>query len=312
MSFAAVVLAHADPVHLHRLVDALEDVPVVLQCDATTSEEVFGAMAAGLPSRVTIGRRIPMWLASWSLVKAELAGLQIALAASDAEHIGVLSGADYPLVSMPELRAELSSWRGRSWLYNAPVPHQPWSTPRHPDGGLWRVRYRYLNVHDRLRYLGRFPVRSVLPRRIPADLELRAGSQWKIYSRQDAQTLLAVVASRPDLVRFWRSTLVPDEGFAASVLASPKVTGREPLAPCGTHPWFFAWEATTSDHPEWLRTEDLPAIRAAQRQPRADPNASPNSSVHTDWMSNRKLFARKFRTGPSDELLDALDTDRSG
>ena len=100
---AAVVLAHGDPVHLRRLVGALDDVPVFLHCDAKTEPEVFAAMTRGLPRRVTVCERISTKLASWSLVHAELTALREAVARTRAHHIAVMSGSDYPLVSMQAL-----------------------------------------------------------------------------------------------------------------------------------------------------------------------------------------------------------------
>ena len=78
------------------------------------------------------------------------------------------------------------------------------------------MRYRVLTSGDNaVSWRGR-TVRSPLPRRIPDGLELRASSQWKIYSRRDARNLLRVTEENADVVRFWRTTTVPDESFAAS------------------------------------------------------------------------------------------------
>jgi len=67
---AAVVLAHTDPVHLKRLIASLEDVPIVLHCDAKTPGHIVQQMVQGLPNRVTLCERLPTSRASWSLVQA--------------------------------------------------------------------------------------------------------------------------------------------------------------------------------------------------------------------------------------------------
>ena len=51
MTLACVVLAHADPIHVRRLVAALEPFPVYLHCDSRTSPSVYAEMTDGLPSR---------------------------------------------------------------------------------------------------------------------------------------------------------------------------------------------------------------------------------------------------------------------
>src|SRR4051794_25161521 len=125
---AAIVLAHADPGHVRQLIGALDDVPVFLHVDAKTADNVAEEMVRGASSWVTLCDRLPTSLASWSLVAAELIGLRTALRRTSAQHIAVLSGSDYPLVSAPQLVAELSAWAGSSWLWNQPLPFAPWNT----------------------------------------------------------------------------------------------------------------------------------------------------------------------------------------
>ena len=143
----------------------------------------------------------------------------------------MLSGADYPLLPVDELVRALEPWSGQSFFYNRPLPFVRWNTRLHRDGGRWRMRYRVLTSGDNaVTWRGR-TVRSPFPRRIPDGLELRASSQWKIYSRHDARNLLRVTEERADVVRFWRTTTVPDESFAASVLSTPGARHGTAAAP---------------------------------------------------------------------------------
>ena len=112
-----------------------------------------------------------------------------------------------------------------------------------------------------VRWRGR-TVRSPLPRRIPDGLELRASSQWKVH--KDARNLLRVTEENADVVRFWRTTTVPDESFAASVLgARPLVTGP-PLHPFLAHPWLV----------EFPRGGDRPPGAGYRRLGTAGPGAA--------------------------------------
>jgi hypothetical protein len=268
-SLAVVVLAHADPQHLQRLVKTLEDVPVFLHCDARTAAPVYQQMVDRLPKRVTVVRRIRTTLASWSLVRAELEALRAALAATSARHIAVLSGADYPLASMEDLHRELQRWDGTSWIWNTPLPVPAWETPRHHDGGMWRLRYRYLTRDDQVLFYRGYPLRWPISRTVPPDLEVRANSQWKIYARHHARTLLQIADTRPDLIRFWRTTLVPDETFVASMLGSAALVGQDALAPCPLSAWYIDWDNPASPgHPTWLTELDFDRLKAARR---ADP-----------------------------------------
>ena len=291
---AAVVLAHADAAQVKRLVAALEDTPIVLHCDARTEDAVYRDMLAGQPARVRPARRLHTTVTSRSLVLAELEALRAAVRWTSAGHIAVLSGADYPLAGMDEIDRTLRALDGRSWIHNVALPIEDWGTPRQRDGGLWRLRYRYLTRGHHVRYWRGLPLRWPWPRAIPADLTLRGASQWKIYSRADVCALLRLVDNRPDLIRFWATTLVPDEIFAASMLASPRLMGADALPPCPSHAWYMDWADT--GHPYWLTEADFDRLRAARRAPSVSP-------ADADC---RKLFARKFRTVDA-AVLDRID-----
>jgi len=299
-----VILAHADPSHLLRLVAALPDTPVVLHCDARTPPRVFREMTGALPARVRVIERQKTTLASWSLVSAELAALREAIRWTDARHVAVLSGADYPLVPMDHLVGELRDMDGRSWIANWPLPFSEWVTDRKPDGGLWRLRHRYIMRGDQVVFVRDIPLRWPWRRELPADVELRACSQWKIYAREHVEALLRLVDHRPDLVRFWRTTLVPDESFVASMLASRKLIGADVVEPCNSGAWYLDWNSGRPGHPRWLSEVDFDRLVTARRRVPARLAGGGPDGPPTD--DGGKLFARKFRSADG-AVLDRLD-----
>ena len=250
-------------------------------------------MMSDLPARVSVLSRLRTSLASWSLVQAELEALRAALQTT-AEHIVVCSGADYPLVSVEQLTDELSGWRGRSHFWNAPIPYSRWDTPHNRTGGRWRFESRFLTRRDQVMYVRGIPLRVPRRRAIPAELELRASSQWKIYARRHAAVLLDIVSHRTDLVRFWRGTLVPEESFAASVLASPSLVGDDAIEPSAANAWYLDWPVGNTAHPRWLDSSDFRRLRDA-RFATAD--------------QDRKWFARKFSTTVDSAVLDRIDAE---
>jgi hypothetical protein len=305
---AAVVLAHRDPPMVRRLVAALDDVPVFLHCDAATPGPVFRDMTEGLPPRVTVLPRMPSRLASWSLVEAEMSALRAAVTGTRAKHVAVLSGSDYPLLSPSGIVEELAAWEQRSYLWNVELPFPSWDTPRHPDGGLWRFTRRFLTHRGHVLFVREIPLRWPVPRHVPAEVELRASSQWKVYARHHAERLLDLVDTRPDLVRFWRTTLVPDESFAASMLASPALLGQDALPACRAHAWYIRWPEGITYHPEWLTGADFEELVEARRAaPLTWEEAGKPSGT---WeLPGRKLFARKFSTDIDADVLDRIDTE---
>ena len=272
-----------------------------MHCDRRTPLPVFAGMVRDHGPLVRVLPRRATHVASWSLVDAELRALRVWLSTSRSEHVIVLSGACYPLVSVERLCAELAGWRGLSRLRLNPLPHRPWDTPRNPDGGLWRVRRRFVTWGGRVVYVGNVPLRTVR-RRPPRGLELRASSQWKIYARPHVAALLAALDEHPELVRFWRTTLVPDELCAASILSSPELVGEVAGQVCDDLPWYLDWErGARHGHPRWLGVADLPALAAARAAP---PRAV--ARFVSDRDAYRKLFARKIASTGT-ELLDAID-----
>lgn len=302
---AAVILAHRDPAHVRRLIGALTDVPVVLHCDSKSSDAVAGEMVRGWGSRVHALPRRSGTLSSWSLMRIELEGLRAALAQSSADHIAVMSGADYPLLGVEDLHRRLIPWAGRSYLFSAEIPYDSWSVPRHPDGGAWRFRHRFLTRHDDLITVRGIPARLPWRRPIPAGQELRASHAWKILSRDDAERLLTVVDTRPDIVRFWRSTFIPEESFVASVLSSPAIAGGEAVPLCHRIPWFMRWSERGSHHPEWLVERDWEPLSEAMQAP----PAAPDDLLPVDAPRPQPMFARKFASDRSAALLDRIDAE---
>lgn len=300
---AAVIMAHRDGAQVRRLIDALDDVPIALHCDAKADRATAAEMVRDGHRRVVALPRTSGALDSWSLVRIELDALRAALASSSAAHIAVLSGADYPLAGMQELCDSLRPWAEKSYLYNAPVPYEPWSMSRHPDGGRWRMARYFATRGDDVVFVGKFPVRFPWPRRIPPGLALRASSQWKVYARADAVRLLATVDKRPELVRFWRHTLVPDESFVSSVLSSPALNGGFTLPDCYGLPWFLRWPRAGAHHPAVLTLDDVRAVAAA----REAPPGLPQLLANPDCPAPQALFARKVASAESAALLDVFD-----
>ncbi|HEY5785624.1 MAG TPA: beta-1,6-N-acetylglucosaminyltransferase [Microlunatus sp.] len=304
---AAIILAHNDPVHVRRLITALDDIPIFLHCDARTDPTTAQAMLGNLPRHVRVVSRRRTSLASWSLVLAELDALRMALTTTRAEHIIVTSGADYPLVPMEQVARLLRDWTGQSHFWNTPIPYRRWDTVRHQDGGRWRLQHRFLTRHDQLIYLRDIPVRLPWKRQIPPGLELRAASQWKIYCHDDVRRLLHVVDSQAELLRFWRSTLIPEESFAASVLASRSLVGSEVLRPCQANGWLIRWPENNTDHPAWLATEDFDRLVSAAHNEPIGPDTAFVDHRNDPPIPHQKWFARKFSTARSGTLLNRVD-----
>lgn len=278
MSAAYVVLAHKHPRQVGRLAAALAPAPVFLHVDAAVDEAPFAAAA---PANVTLVPRHRSGWASWGIVAALLEGMTAAAAEPGWTHLMLLSGQDYPLVPPADIAAFLARHGGRSFMARWPLPSRLWGR----DGGLHRVRYRHWALRGRRVVLP-------LPRRMPAGIEPWGGSLYACLARAAVEDVLALVARRPDVVRFYRRSWIPDEMFVpTAVMSSPAAAAviNESLS-------FIRWTDGGGRHPDVLRAGDLPLLAQAARGP---------SDV--GGHGRRKLFARKLDASVDADLLDLID-----
>ena len=277
---AVVVLAHANPRHLHRLVAALAPMPVFLHVDAATPDDVVAAMHEGLPDTVRVLPRLSTGWASYELAEAELAGYRAALAETDADHLVLCTGSDYPLASAHEIAATLAGYAGRSWMEISALPIRDWGPLGGYDRFLWRNR-----VRDRARQW------SPIPRPWPKGLHPAGGSQLKILARHHAERVIGMLDERPELAPYFREVWIPDETMVPSLLSS-RFSGVDLSSELVTGPpaWYIDWGAKPNPSPRWLGMADLPALVDARRR------------------STPALFARKFGESATD-VLDAIDAE---
>jgi len=278
---ACVVLAHTDPVHLHRLVRALDPFPVYLHVDIRTPPDIHRAMVSGLPDYCRLLPRIATGWARWENVAAEIAGYRAALAEQPLTHVALLTGTDYPLASTESIRELLGRHPTSTFAEVNPLPYAQWGR----SGGMARLRYPHWAHQKRM-------IRVPIPRRLPAGIRFAGGSQLKILASRHAQAVVDTTDGRPDLVRFWARSWIADETYIPSLLNSPNVVPdlAQHLVPM--MPWWIGWDGAARKSPPWLSLRDYDAIRS-RRLLDSDPEP--------------RLFARKFSTDLSTELLDAID-----
>ncbi len=275
---AVVLLVHDKPRHLRRLVDALAPLPVFLHVDATVPEAGYRELVRDLPKRVRVLPRLEAGWGRFELVEAELSGYRAALKETAAQHLIMMSGADYPLVSSSTLVEELSRYRGVSLAQVDPLPIRDWG----PLGGYDRFWFRQRPWRRRRLVL---PV----PRRVPAELDPAGGSQMKILSRDDAELVLSIRDGRPDLMTFFRRCWIPDEVVIPTILNSPRLVDR-PVRVLGPSRWVINWGSDQGQSPHWLTVADLPQLREARSRSEA-----------------AALFARKFHDD-SEQIIQLIDS----
>jgi hypothetical protein len=273
-----LIRAYHRPAQLARLVDRLDgpDISLFLHISGRTSVETHGEMRARLADRPNLHwtRRVATHYLGFSLVEATLAGIEAILATDDPpDYTFYLSGQDYPLRSPAAIREAVAARGRRGQLFHYALPSDEW---RDEDGGLDRIRYWYF---ERLSYKTRQARLPLVRRRFPPGLVPYGGSAWWGLTPEGLEHIARFVRDKPDIVRFFRRTKMPDE------LLIPTILGNSEFAPTlvNDHIHYLDWSAGGA-HPKTLGVEDFPRFAASG-----------------------KLFARKFDAKSDPEVLDVID-----
>lgn len=216
---AYILLCHKDPdaviAQVRSLTSAGDAVAIHLDARAARADyrRIQDALA-GNPSVAFTRRRVRCGWGDWSLVAASIEGLRTALSAfGSATHFYMLSGDCMPIKTAEHAHALLdredadyiesfdyfdSGWI-KTGIREERLIYRHWFNERRNKGWF----YRSLEWQRRLG----------LARQIPAGLSMQIGSQWWCLRRRTVKALLAFIAHRPDIVRFFRTTWIPDETF---------------------------------------------------------------------------------------------------
>lgn len=235
---AFLLLCHKDPAAIIRQAGQLTAAGdyVAIHFDRRAPKAAFAAIrrALGDDPHVTFAdvRHSCGW-GDWSLVAATLAALRAAQARfSDATHFYLISGDCMPIKSAAYARAMLEDG-GQDLIESFDFYQSNWIKTGFREE---RLIYRhYFNERSQpRRFYGALSLqqRLRLTRQPPGDLEMMIGSQWWCLRRSTVESLLAFIKARRDVIRFFRSTWIPDETFFQTLVRhlvpGPEIANRSP------------------------------------------------------------------------------------
>jgi len=221
---AYILLCHKSPdavIDQARRLTAAGDC-ISIHSDARAPRAAYDRIRSALKDNtgVTFARRVKCGWGEWSLVAATLSGLRAALEVfTDATHFYLLSGDCMAIKSAAYIHAVLDA---------RDVDHiecVDYFTGNWIKTGLREERLIYRHFanerkHKRLFYAALdLQKRLGLERKIPDGLSMKIGSQWWCLRRRTAEAVLAFMRDRPDVVRFFRTTWIPDETFFQTLVA---------------------------------------------------------------------------------------------
>ncbi|WP_395541670.1 DUF5928 domain-containing protein [Neotabrizicola sp. sgz301269] len=218
-TIAYILLCHKDPdgiiAQAQRLTAAGDC--IAIHFDARARREDYDRIRAVLadnPGVVFARRRVKCGWGEWSLVDASLQAIRAAVAAFPrATHFYMLSGDCMPIKSAEYARAFLER-EDVDYIESFDFHNSDWIKTGIKEE---RLIYRHwFNERTQKAWFYRslaWQKRLGLERKIPADLVMQIGSQWWCLRRRTVEWVLDFIAKRRDVMRFFRTSWIPDETF---------------------------------------------------------------------------------------------------
>lgn len=289
MKKAYIIIAHKNPVHLHRLINRLNDgnSDFFLHIDKKVEISLFQNIIE-FGDVIHWTERFDSKWGSYGTIKPYLAAMrQIREMAVNFDRIMLLSGQDYPIKSNADIDAFFTRSPHSVFINYFPIPnYDKWPGPAR--GGLYRVDKYYFGLEklELLRSRALNFLATYLPflrRKLPNGMKPYTGQTWWNIDMYTLNYILDYDAEHPEYMYFHRNTFVADELFVQMIIGNS--TDEKLLQRIeNSEKRFTIWEKATSAHPKILDKDDFDRISASD-----------------------DLFARKFEEDDT-EILDMIDS----
>jgi len=221
---AYILLCHKDPegiiAQAQRLTAAGDFIAIHFDARAKPSDydRIRSALTTN-PAVTFAAKRVKCGWGEWSLVEASLQAARAAVAAFPrATHFYMLSGDCMPIKTAEYAHAFLDredvdyiesvDFFGSDWIKTGikdeRLIYRHWFNER---GQKW-LFYQSMKLQRRLG----------LTRSVPADIQMMIGSQWWCLRRRTMEWVLDFCDKRGDVMRFFRTSWIPDETFFQTIV----------------------------------------------------------------------------------------------
>ncbi|MCV2882334.1 beta-1,6-N-acetylglucosaminyltransferase [Actibacterium sp. XHP0104] len=215
---AYILLCHKDPaaiIQQARRLTAVGDY-ISIHFDASVGAADFDQIREALADNpnVVFAKRIKCGWGEWSLVQATLNAVEAAEAEFPrATHFYMLSGDCMP-IKPAEYAHRFLDASDADYIESVDFFGSDWIKTGIKDERLIYRHYFNERTRKALFYKSmEWQKKLGLARKIPADLQIMIGSQWWCLRRRTIEALLEFCRKRRDVIRFFRTTWIPDETF---------------------------------------------------------------------------------------------------
>lgn len=216
---AYILLCHKDPDAIIRQAERLTAVGdyMSIHFDRSADDGDFRKIQSALsenPNVTFAKKRIRCGWGEWSLVQATLNAVQSAVDAFPrASHFYMLSG-DCMAIKSAEYTHNFLDNNDADFIESFDYFESDWIKTGWREERLIYRHFVNEREHKKLFYfMFEAQKRLGLKRKIPDDLQIMIGSQWWCLRRRTIEWVLKFARKRRDVVRFFRTTWIPDETF---------------------------------------------------------------------------------------------------
>ena len=216
---AFILLCHKNPDAIIRQAEQLTAAGdcIAVHFDASADPADYATIVRALEGNPNVAfakKRVKCGWGEWSLVQATLNAVAVAVDAfPQASHFYMVSGDCMPIKSAGFAHRFLDD-HDSDFIESYDFFDSNWIKTGFREERLI-YRHFFNERTQKRRFYGALSVqqRLGLTRKIPDDLQIMIGSQWWCLRRRTIEALLDFIRDRPDVMRFFRRTWIPDETF---------------------------------------------------------------------------------------------------
>ena len=216
---AFILLCHKDPDAIIQQAEQLTAVGdyIAIHFDARAPREAFERIQNALKGNPNVAyakKRIKCGWGAWSLVQATLYAVEAAVDAFPlATHFYMVSG-DCMAIKSAKYSKDFLDSDNCDYVESFDYFESDWiKTGMKEERLIYRHFFNERTQKRRFYWSYHAQQKLGLTREIPADIQVMIGSQWWCLRRRTIEWILQFTRERRDVMRFFRTTWIPDETF---------------------------------------------------------------------------------------------------
>lgn len=285
-----LILVHTNPEQVKRLIKRLDHPRSVFFVHVDRKSELSAFEIALSEFDIHWVKRERAQWGSGGILRAMMNGLRQANKLDSNMRVTLLSGADYPLVSIEEIMNEFDEKKSVDFMNLVSFEKSGW-----PDDKKLRIKKHYFFINNNIYEYPKNPKTKSLfrnclnglfsiflpkERKFPEGLIPYGGDMWFSFSANTIDYIVSFDQSRPDLLSYMMNCICSDEIYLHTVQGNrSKKNHQVHIEPSLTYTF---WPDPNQPHPKILDMSDVFNLE-----------------------ESGCLFARKFEHGS--EILDYLD-----